>query len=193
MNMYDAIVTGDLELFRKLVNEDTNNVNILTASRRSLLHIAVRHKRVDFIEYLINIGADVNYANEEWWPALMRAFDDGDAKITEILLKAGANIAYINSGGFTALGIPPERNKKRSHECSKLLIDRGAHKHLSTPDMCLDDWMVEFIANRMKNNQSVIALLALHKQRQGPLWFIKQDKHVIKMIGKHIWSIRMLG
>jgi hypothetical protein len=189
MDVFEAIETNNLELFCELVNE--GNVNTIYLNDQSLLRFAMRQKRIDFIRHLIHIGADVNYTCDAWWPALMRAVDDGDLKITKILLNAGSNVTCINSEGFTPLGLFL-RNGRLYRDCVKLLIDRGAHKHLSNQDVRLEDWMIDCIATRTKNNQSTILILTLHKQRQGPLWFIKQDKHVIKMIGKHVWSMRML-
>jgi ankyrin repeat protein len=190
MNAFKAIEANDLELFCRLVNRE--NVNTIYLNTQSLLRFAMRNRRIDFIRYLISIGADVNYADHEWWSALMRASCDNDHKLIEILLNAGADVTYVNSEWYTSLGLI--LRDTGSHDCAKLLIDRGAHKHLSDRDNRCTNWMEDYITDRTALNQSILTLLASHKHKKHNqnIWFIKQDKYVIKIIGKHIWSMRML-
>jgi ankyrin repeat protein len=191
MDVFDAIEKNNFELFCKLVNRE--NVTMLDLSNRSLLRAAMHIGRVDFIQHLIRIGADVNYKNDNWWPPLLKATSDCNITIMEILLNAGADVKYANIEGCTPLGYAFENNR---FDCAKLLIDRGAYKHLSERDK----GNITYASNRAtvynkwrsKLRRSIMTLIALRKQKKGPLWFIKQDNHVIKMIGKHIWSLRML-
>jgi ankyrin repeat protein len=192
MDAFEAIEANDLERFCKLVNRD--NVNMLHRTTRSLIRTAMQHNRIDFIEYLIQTGADVNYANTYWWAPLYIAVERDDTKITEILLNAGADVRCTNPEGRTPLGAVIMYN--RNIEYVKLLIDRGAYQYLSDFDRAISNYTSKSAAAynewRSKFRRSIIALIAVHKQKKGSLWFSKQDKHIIQMIGKHAWSLRML-
>jgi ankyrin repeat protein len=190
MEMLNALKNNDLELFCKLVHGE--NVNTPDANGVSPVRIAVSFGRVDFVEYLIKIGANVNCATDVWWPPLLKASYDGNIVIAKILIEAGADVNYQTKDGVTALRWVIDHD---SYEMVKLLINHGAsmpdrsNHHTKVPER-----ITKYIANRTALNQSIILILTLHKQKlnQSPVWFIKQDKNVIKMIGKHLWSLRML-
>jgi hypothetical protein len=180
-----AIENGNLELFRTLVN--ANDVNTPLTDGRSWLRVALSFYRIDIINYLINLGADVNYRSALWWPIITAAVYDKQPIITKILLKAGAATNYPGVEHYQPL---TWAIVMRQYDTTKLLLDYGAKINAYTG--LIPKWVDEYITNRTALHLLTITLLTLHKQRQGPLWLIKQDKHVIKMIGKHIWSIRML-
>jgi hypothetical protein len=173
-----AIENGNLELFRTLVN--ANDVNTPLTDGRSWLRVALSFYRIDIINYLINLGADVNYRSALWWPIITAAVYDKQ-------LKAGAATNYPGVEHYQPL---TWAIVMRQYDTTKLLLDYGAKINAYTG--LIPKWVDEYITNRTALHLLTITLLTLHKQRQGPLWLIKQDKHVIKMIGKHIWSIRML-
>jgi ankyrin repeat protein len=195
MSLRRAIETGDLPLLKTLVNK--NNVNILHKSGLSLLHYAVSNNQIDCLKFLIGIGANVNILNRDWLIPLNNAVHYGYVECIKLLLVAGA---YPDTPDYRicegSRKMTPLTNSigRDDVEVIKILIDYGAsiNKINRTYVKEIPKWIYEYIENRLKYRRATLALIALHKRKQDCLWFVKQDKHVIKMIGKHIWSMRML-
>ena len=64
-----------------------------------------------FIEQLLQIGADPNIKNNKGYTALMLAVERGNIELVRVLLSYNANILLSNSDGKSALTIAQEANK----------------------------------------------------------------------------------
>ena len=62
-----------------------------------------KKNRLTIVKILIDAGADVNLSGWRGTTPLMKALDDGDVKVTDVLLRAGADIRKKNSIGMTVL------------------------------------------------------------------------------------------
>lgn len=69
----------------------------------SPLSLAVKHKRYDAVQFLIDSGADVNHTHIEdgnEFNPLINAILNNDAKMVEILIKAGADVNFSYDGAL---------------------------------------------------------------------------------------------
>jgi len=61
------------------------------------LHVAVSMGNIDYVQALIEAGADVNQKGEHGYTALHEAVEQDNCDIAEALLKNGANISIKNN------------------------------------------------------------------------------------------------
>ena len=72
------------------------------ASRLPLIK-SIRKGNLEFIEKMIQTGADVNYTDEEGNTPLIMAVDVGNEAVVKLLLEKGAEINRVNDEGKSAL------------------------------------------------------------------------------------------
>jgi len=72
----------------------------------------VKEKRIELIEYLISIGADPNWRNEEYNTPLHIAAQKGDAWFFELLIENGANPRLQNKEKKRAIELVPSSKKE---------------------------------------------------------------------------------
>jgi uncharacterized protein len=83
---------------------------------------AAMHGDRDMAQDALRRGADAN-ANYRGWPALFWAAQEGHTPIVSLLLDAGANVHFADTGGFT----PLKQAIGESHlDTAALLLLRGA-------------------------------------------------------------------
>lgn len=93
-------------------------------SGNTLLSFAVKHSQLEFLQILIDKGANPNIPDELTYTPLMSAAQYGDLTATQMLLDApNINIDAKRFDGATALMIAAHSNK---NDVMKVLIDRGA-------------------------------------------------------------------
>lgn len=112
-NLYTAIESGDLNLFRTVVSNDTASVNRSEPGQLSPLAHAIRDmdRSYDLIEFLVKSGADVNWKTVDGYSPLHLNIDmNGPSGWGELpclvakLLKAhGANVEARNHYDWTPL------------------------------------------------------------------------------------------
>lgn len=66
---------------------------------------AINDRRIDIVERMLYVGANVNYANCYGQTALMFAVTVDRSDIVQMLLRAGADVNLTNGDGHTALDI----------------------------------------------------------------------------------------
>lgn len=90
MKVYDLIKSGDIVEVEPLLRGDCNTVNFITPFG-SWLHIAARAGNLELVEFLVEIGVDINL--NEGVPkcsALANASSEGWLNIVEFLYNKGA-------------------------------------------------------------------------------------------------------
>jgi ankyrin repeat protein len=127
-NHHDAIVA--------LLKDKDVSIDTLTKDGGSLLHIACLHHKLEEVERLIKLGANVDHPDIDGVPPLIVAFEKRDttpAMTREIMLKlldTGADIE-IRWGGDTPLIAAARANNLTAFS---LLLDKGANKNVKSED-----------------------------------------------------------
>jgi ankyrin repeat protein len=183
----------NLEYLKKHVNSENANEKDLIYYRTSI-HWAALQNKPDCIQYLLNIGCNILKYDCFDWPAIYLASVYGHSECVKILIDAGANIedrGGIHSTNYTSLHGAILNNH---FETAYLLIDRGAkieNVDIDTRSITsIPRLITEFIEHRKQHRHSAIIVLGLKKYRM-PNTFQSNGRDAIRLIGKHIWSLRM--
>ena len=108
-----------LEEMQEIIKQKGANWSDIMDNRKTLLILAVRARRKDIVNLLIEEGADINKSDEISYTPLMYAIKNNDY---ELLLKNGANpnIGRMTDFLDTANNLPL---KYAIEQCNKQLID----------------------------------------------------------------------
>lgn len=115
-----AVIHGHLDIVKFLLGKGA----IFKKDRKeSLLHYAVIMGDINVAEYLLSLGADVNWINEKNVSLLARALFNDDLKMTKLLVRHNVN---INGRSFIEeLQIPEFAVLRNDLEIVKTLIEKG--------------------------------------------------------------------
>jgi hypothetical protein len=116
-----ALRNGRTAAARALI-EAGANVSEWSVQTLTPLAVAAERGHLEIVKDLLRAGAEID-ANPNAYTALMRACIGGHPKVTELLLKSGADPNLKHDDGQTALHFAAKRG---SAECIKLLLERGA-------------------------------------------------------------------
>ena len=87
-----AIKANDLDTFTQLIDEDRSQLLTMTPFG-TWLHVAAAHGKLEIIQYLIDLGADINVRGGILGGSpLERAASKGHTEIVLLLLASGAEI-----------------------------------------------------------------------------------------------------
>lgn len=101
-----AVLEDDEETFMKILDKhDLSVINFQDTAGFTALHYAVQDNKYDFVEKLLNAGADFELQDEYGNTALIRAVSSfkGDGRIIELLLANGADRNKKNNYGKSAV------------------------------------------------------------------------------------------
>lgn len=99
-----SALEGDLQRLKKLLSGKESQVDMTDSSGYTPLHYAARAGHREVVEYLIQLGADVNFPTRaNRCTALHRASQQGHLDIVTILLKSGARADVQDADGCTPL------------------------------------------------------------------------------------------
>ena len=105
LHLERALVSGDLEaLERQLEGAYPDDVRIHPTGE-VLIHYAIGLATVEVIQRLIELGADVNYAANDGFPALVNAIHHYDhteerRDVVCVLIDAGADLERVGVNGY---------------------------------------------------------------------------------------------
>ena len=126
-DLIDAARVGDLAAVQSLIEQEVDVNAVTYLFGKTALMWASLYGHTEITGFLIEQGADVNYAVEEGlfqgWTALMWATRRGYTETAELLIEQGADIHAVDNDGKTALMNASARGHTKTAE---LLIDRGA-------------------------------------------------------------------
>jgi ankyrin repeat protein len=181
-----AILNDDLELLKKSINDD--NLNAIDRDHCTPLYATAAHGRTRLMKYLIQRGADLNFTDLCKYAPIMKAVQRDRVECVKLLADAGCALDIVYED-ITVLFIALQNN---CYNSINLLIDHGVvvTNDILHFDAYRLDLVYSIINTRLETRHKALAILTMHKQKHGPNHFTKQDKHVIKMISKHIWSMR---
>jgi ankyrin repeat protein len=178
----------------KLIND--NNINTIGRLTGSPLYYAIECNRPKLVDWLIRRGADVNYHDAFTYSPLLKAIWFARVECVQLLSDACCELNTVYNNKYTPLGY----TILFDHEVDFIhtLIDRGASTIFIDDTYALNtlkmtqkrDHIVNSIKQRNQTRYQAITILAIHKQKCGPSYFIKQDKYITRLISKHVWSMR---
>ena len=119
---------GHIQVIEQLLKEHADiNVQNKEGVTVTVLTIDSRNSYTQIIElYYSKEHTDVNYQNKNGWTALMKAHENSDTHIVELLLKGHANINIWTIDGWTALIIArPSGHKLLLYNFSKGVCKSG--------------------------------------------------------------------
>ena len=97
--LHNAAAEGDLEVVRKLIERNGQQVNAQGALNRTPLHQAAMNGKLEVVMYLVEKGADKNMRANSGETALHLAVMNGHHGVVEYLLDEGADFTITNSMG----------------------------------------------------------------------------------------------
>lgn len=117
------IAKNKVEIFNEFL-EAGMSVNSRDDVGTPMLNIACRNDNFEFVEMLLDLGAELNAVSEDrGYTAVMDAVWRGNEKITKYLIEKGAELNTINKEGQTNLVLAVGAD--RLNIC-KLLVENGA-------------------------------------------------------------------
>jgi len=102
----DHIEAGDLEVVRRLIDNNPDLIRWRDPFGNSLLHIAVQEKQAALVSFLIEAGCDVNARDDDGETPLHVEAMFPSKEIAEILVRKGADSTIADNHGAKPLAIP---------------------------------------------------------------------------------------
>ncbi len=126
--IHEAYKRGDLDALKAALGDppDFPNSRGPSAVGEIILEYAIYHSPLDFIDRLLDLGADPNYGDHAGFPSLIAALSSGRPDVlglVEALLGYGADIEGRGVNGYTPLHYAAAGNDVKAVE---LLLARGA-------------------------------------------------------------------
>ncbi len=122
-DMHTACCLGLADQVAELVKEDPANVHSLDARRMQPLNEAVYYGYPDIARFLIDHGADLDWADVDGDTPLLEAARQGQIETAEMLLQHGADASIANRAGWTAAHLAVQT---RNLQILKLLCEHKA-------------------------------------------------------------------
>ena len=136
MALDDAFKRGDMDKLRELYGNPPNFPNQEPTGPLSIgdqpLEYAISHSPFAFIRELLELGAEVNYADPAGFPPLIAAMDsdrDDRYEILQLLLDRGADTGQRGFNGYTPLHFAANRDDLKAIE---ILLAHGADLNAKT-------------------------------------------------------------
>ncbi|CAB3376203.1 Hypothetical predicted protein [Cloeon dipterum] len=124
--LINHIVDDDLRGMQDLLESRRVNVDDRDENGTTALQVAASRGKIEFVNELLNFGAEVNAEDLDNWSALLCAAKEGHTDVCNRLLDAGASIEHRDMGGWTALLWASYKGRT---ETAALLLARGADVH----------------------------------------------------------------
>lgn len=124
LDLHSAAAVGDFERVKEIVEADPASVDAKAADGFAALGLASYLGHRPVVGYLLNKGADVNYATpQDGFTALTGAISSGHADVVEVLLANRADPNHRYEGGNTPL---TEAAFNGDPRIVRTLLDHGA-------------------------------------------------------------------
>lgn len=125
----DAAMNGDLDLLRRLVQQEQADVNEPQVDGARALHWATHSNDLAMAEFLLDAGADPAVLNRVGAPPMLSALINGNAEMIELLLENGADANHaVSTTGDTPLMLAARTG---IIEAVEVLLDHGAEVNAS--------------------------------------------------------------
>jgi ankyrin repeat protein len=190
MDQFTAAREGKLQELQRLLTPD--NVDDVSGLGKTALHFAARYGHVECVKWCLKMRANVNVQDRANFGArpLRYASLDDHVDVVRVLLDAGALVDVADDVGRTPLYYAIFGNNVH---VTHILIDRGAkvsNVKLPTYVQEIPDWVTAIVASRSNCRCVIITIMGVHKYRDSSVTG-NNDNNVMKLICKHVWSMRM--
>ena len=149
-NCFDIARKGSLSEIKSLFEKDKNSINAIDEKGSSMLILACYRGNHQVAQFLIDNGADLNYASTNG-NALMACVFKNEIQLLDELLQKKANIDLTDANGQTALMLAVQLNNV---QMVKKIVSSGANKSLK----CKQN-KTAFEYAVFSNNEEIINLL----------------------------------
>jgi ankyrin repeat protein len=124
--IWEAAVDEEWHIIKEWLQRDPSLVNVTGEyngyNNLSLLHLAIEYRQdVDFVKYLVSLGANVNAKNDNDWTPL---YLTNSIEILKYLVSQGAEVHVKDNDGKTLLHNAVEHNA--NIDVLKYIISQGA-------------------------------------------------------------------
>lgn len=174
-DQFDFAHEDQLDLLKQTLT--TANVNDIGEDGATVLFLAAQEGHTNCVQYILEMGADVNQEMETTCRALASGVDSGVVPVARLILEAGADVNHKDMHGRRP--IDGAINLEMVH----LLLDYGAS--FTMPNMtgfCSDRQLMSMVREREAVRHR--ALLVCAMRMQGI------DRNIMRLVGKQIWSAR---
>jgi ankyrin repeat protein len=164
-----AIIDGDLNRVKALVEEHPEIVNSHNSNGETPLYMATYHGDLPIVEYLVEQGADIEKREmKAGWTALHISINFGYTDVFEYLINQGADWNKKTNYGDTPLINACRKNKDNNNlEIIKMLLILGAdvnaenlggHTALSYAEEKNDEIVVQLLTDVLDANEPTFTL-----------------------------------
>jgi len=153
--IHTAIMYGEYESVKMMIEEDADVVEELTGTELSPLHIAIKARHLKIAQLLLDHKADINAQDKNGISALLLAVKSKRMRLVRFLVKRQANLDIKNSSGITPLH---QAAYSGNLEIVKYLIEMGA-----TVDIENENGTTPYELAEAKDNKDVAAFLSYYK------------------------------
>jgi len=102
-DIFSVAEAGNIDSIKILLTNDPALINVTNDGGYTPLHEASYAGHIDFVDYLISLGADVKATSNSGSTSLHGAAYYNHPLVVESLIKAGADVNVANAGGYTPL------------------------------------------------------------------------------------------
>jgi ankyrin repeat protein len=99
VDIFKIVEQGKYQLMKELVEQNPNLASVRNPSGYYLFHTVANLAPVEIVEWLIDLGADVNAKDDDGQTPLFWALD-GNIKAAEVLLAQGARLDISDRHGY---------------------------------------------------------------------------------------------
>jgi hypothetical protein len=105
--------------------------------------------------------------------------------VVRVLLDAGTPVDIADDAGSTPLRSAIQASRYAIPRASNIKLDDYSYNLRAIPD-----WVTVFVESRSNCRTSAIVMVGIHKYHRTAVTG-NNDINVLRLIGKHIWSMRM--
>lgn len=120
-----AIEAGKLEKVRRLLANESIDIDALLDGSQPALHLALQEQQIEMVKVLLQHGAKIDSIGYHGWTPLHIAAAIGNLELTKLCLSHGANIQAVTYTAQTALH---KACSSKSVQVVKELLEAGADK-----------------------------------------------------------------
>ncbi len=101
--LHEAVYSGDMKRMKKILSQKECDPDVQSKAGISPLHVAVKVRNLNMVNYLLDHGADVDIQDNNGYTPLHYAVSQHRLKIVESLVRHEADTNLANSAGITPL------------------------------------------------------------------------------------------